>query len=188
MTRDQVEETIRSYRTSLGCCAHIDVEIQRIEAQIGDPRLADRILIQLQAKSTPKNENDGSGRSNRVSRPTERQGIELAEAMDRYVELAKLRIQRLKADRERYSSEVMYVEAWLQILNEREKWIVQHQIIEAEPWTDVVEGYKRRFADPDASKNRLKYLKAKGLDRICESISACEDPDPGEETCDPDPE
>lgn len=166
MTRDQVETIIRNYRANLARCSHIDVEISNIQRHLQSPRLADQILAQIQARAVPNENNDGSSRGNRVSRPTERQGIELAEAMERYVAAANAKIQRLTEERERYAALCSFVDAWMKCLSEREQWILMRQVIDSEAWNAVVEEYKAHFGDQNASKNRLKYLKEKGMDRI----------------------
>ena len=60
---------------------------------------------------------------------------------------------------------VLFVSAWLNGLPERERWIVEHQVIDGEYWKEVVCKFKTAFQE-ETSKDSLKRLKQRAMEKI----------------------
>ena len=60
---------------------------------------------------------------------------------------------------------VLFVSSWLKGLTERERWIVEHQIIDGEYWKNISRKYRETFTE-DTSKSSLKRLKKRALEKI----------------------
>ena len=60
---------------------------------------------------------------------------------------------------------VMYVQSWLAGLTERERWVVEAQVIDGVFWKDVCSRYRQHFEE-DCSKDTLKRYRDRALDKI----------------------
>ena len=60
---------------------------------------------------------------------------------------------------------VIFVGAWLKALNEKERFVVEKQVIDKLFWRDVVRFYDRTFGDA-YSKHGLKSIRDNALQKI----------------------
>ena len=68
---------------------------------------------------------------------------------------------------------VRYVDAWLTSLSEREKWLIQRQVIEGEYWRSILDEYEQRY-QLRVSQDSLARLKAKAMGKIYRAAGACD--------------
>ena len=61
---------------------------------------------------------------------------------------------------------IKYVNAWLQILNERENFVIQSKCIDGFSWDEIVDKYQKKF-DVRYSPNGLKKIRNRALSKIC---------------------
>ena len=79
----------------------------------------------------------------------------------------EIKIAALKAEHEQRSTTVMYVQSWLSGLAERERWVVEAQVIDGVFWRDVASRYRQHFEE-DCSKDTLKRYRDRALEKIYE--------------------
>lgn len=162
MTREKVDEMLKAYRFEVGRCGHLKTEIEQLERAIAQAMAtldADAAAVRPQQLSDMPH-------GTMVGSPTERLGIMLASGWipDDIREMQ----EELKAYRQEYERRyftVLFVSAWLGGLNERERWILEHQVIDGEFWKEVIAKFRAAFHE-DTSKDSLKRLKQRALDKV----------------------
>lgn len=161
MLPEQVDEMLKSYRECVGRCGHLKSEIDETEkliAELSATALADASVRAQQYTGMPH----GSG----VSNPTEQVACMFA---DGYMPEEIKRLQKELADmkrefRERYPT-VHFVEAWMQGLTEKERWIIEQQVIDGVTWRDIMTRCRLKFGI-EYTKDGLKRIKARALEKI----------------------
>ena len=164
MTRESVDKLLANHRKNRGRMEYLKAEIYRLEIEIN---VARRNLA-LDAATAHNYELSDMPRGTAVSQPTERIGLQLASGWEPDY------IKSMDKEKERYQQEfdvreidAMFVTAWLHGLPDRERWIIETQVIDGVFWRDVLIQYKRQFGI-DTSKDTLQRLKAKALQQIYE--------------------
>ena len=101
-----------------------------------------------------------------VGNPTEKLGIMLASGWvpDDILEM-QAELKETRQEHEQRYFTVLFVSAWLNGLPERERWIVEHQVIDGEYWKEVVCKFKTAFQE-ETSKDSLKRLKQRAMEKI----------------------
>lgn len=161
MNQEQVEAMIRGYRANVGRCAHLDAEIRELE------QLVRRALASMiENEVLPGIGLDGMPHSHDISRQVEEIAVRYA---DGYVpqEIREMlrRLDALKRDRGLYAGQLAYVEAWMKGLNDRQRLVLERQMIDGESWRKVAEIYRDTFGD-SVSKDTLKRIREKAVASI----------------------
>lgn len=162
MTHETVDAMLKEYKYALGRCGHLEAEIRQLDRQIEaakQDRAADLAAVKPQQITDMPH-------GTQVGNPTEKFGLMLAsgwesdyikDLQDKRAELAdKLSECKLTVD---------FVTSWLSGLNDRERWIIEQQIIEARFWKEVQTDYRRQFEEI-CSKDTLKRLRARAMEKI----------------------
>ena len=104
--------------------------------------------------------------------------LEVPEGSPEGREIQRLQLEnaRMAAELETRQMQVDYVDCWLEGLTDRERWVIQHHIIDREIWHDIMIAFNARYTD-DVSKDRLKRIQPQAP-RACRSAGACS-PRPG---------
>lgn len=164
MTRERVNEMLKTYRFEVGRCGHIQAEIAELE----------RRYKQTEYDLTTAMVSPGAQvlsdmpRGTSVGNPTERYAMRLVEGLnDQELKDIEIKIAALKAEHEQRSTTVMYVQSWLSGLAERERWVVEAQVIDGVFWRDVASRYRQHFEE-DCSKDTLKRYRDRALEKIYE--------------------
>lgn len=162
MTHEKVDELLKAYRFEVGRCGHLETEIAQLQKAIASSleNLAEdaSALRPQQISDMPHGTTVGS--------PTERIAIMLASGwIPDYLKDMQKELAELQKEYDSRCFTVLFVSSWLKGLTERERWIVEHQIIDGEYWKDVVRKYRDTFCE-ETSKDSLKRLKQRALDKI----------------------
>lgn len=162
MTRDRVDAILKGYRFDVGRCGHLAQEIQMLDVQYKNEQ-AD--MIHALVSPHPQQLTD-MPRGTQVGNPTEKYGIMLASnyATD---EMRELEIQIL-AKQDEYNerkARVVFVQSWLEGLTERERWMIETQVIDGVFWKDVGVQYAQRFGE-NVSKDTLKRLRDRAMEKV----------------------
>ena len=176
MEPEQVDMLLASYKINKGRSGHLSMAIREKEAQYQRMKAvaaADLLnashsaLTEYTIPGTDLTALAALPKGNTTGDPTGNMAIKLADGYETD-EMRALRkeIINLRADHERVSACVIYVDAWLDGLLEREAWVVRQQIIEARIWNDVVSDYMSIYRDSAASKTTLKRIKANAMEKI----------------------
>lgn len=154
-------ERFASYNVRKGQCALLRSQIAELESLM----LEDQRWRYLDAVWKPVIMDD-SPHGNQVSRTTENAAVRLAdgvpthdmrELQTKYLELnARLR----EADRA-----VRQVEAWLQMMNDKQRFVVEAHLIQGASWRELSAGYHQRFGEY-VSRDTLKRIQRRAVDQI----------------------
>ena len=162
MTHEKVDEMLKSYRFEIGRCGHLEVEIRQTEVEI--ERVKHEAAEEVASLQSPQLTGMPHGTS--ISSPTERAGIALASGWKPdYLKQMEKDLAEMQKEYNQRRLTVAFVSSWLQGLTERERWIVEHQVIDGEFWKDVMAGYKSRYGE-ESSKDSLKRLKSRAMEKI----------------------
>lgn len=162
MTPERIDEILKSYRLDKGRCMHLLAEMSILEKQI----VAEKKITAEELAAPHAQTITDMPRGTGIGNPTEKYGIMLADGY-KTPELIALegKQAKLKAEYDNCIQNVEFVEAWFSGLSERERWIVENQVIDGLSWKSAVLGYIAKFGD-DTSKDTLKRLKDRAMDRI----------------------
>ncbi len=152
---------LTEYRDNVGKCAHLEVTITRLETLLAQQRalLEDTASLHAQQISGMPH---GSGTGD----PVGRLACSLASGdTPSYIAELESDICRLKTERELYGSRVRYVEAWLKILPEQERYVLEEHTVNGVSWRMLGFEFERRFKTSGA-KSTLKRVHARALERI----------------------
>lgn len=162
MTRDEVMKMLKAYKHELGRSRHLQVQLAELEREMKreEDGLADELV------SIGGQDLSGMPRGTAIGKPTENAGIKLADGWktERLIALEEKWLA-LRAEFEASDTVVAYVKAWLSGLNDRECWIVEKQIIEAEFWKDILNKYREEYKE-QPSKDALRRLRDRALSKI----------------------
>lgn len=162
MTHEKVDELLKAYRFEVGRCGHLETEIAQLQKAIASSQ---ENLAEDASAVRPQQISD-MPHGTTVGRPTERIAIMLASGwIPDYLKDMQQELAELQKEYDSRYFTVLFVSSWLNGLAERERWIVEHQVIDGEYWKDVVRKYRDTFCE-ETSKDSLKRLKKKALDKI----------------------
>lgn len=162
MLPDRVDEMLRNYREYLGRVLHLERYIVELKQEIEKNKA--EALVEAASPGSPNM--DGMPHGTIVSQPTER--IALQFASGNWPEFVQESMAKLKEAEDEYNEKVgtvIFVDAWLKGLTERERWIIEKQVIDKAPWREVTAMFYREF-DSVRSKEGLKYIRDKALQKI----------------------
>lgn len=109
---------------------------------------------------------DGMPHGTTVGNPTERFGIMLASGYTPAgLKELEFEIRQLEREAHEKSVSIKIVEAWLEGLSEKERWLVEKQLIDGMYWREVVSEYHRRYGE-EYSKEGLKKIRDGAVSKI----------------------
>lgn len=162
MTREEVTKTLADYRNQKSRRDHLRVKIEELERAISSAFRAYFDALGDVSSSWP----DGG-----VHGSTKKSGIEgavirRAEAKEP-PEIAEMRAEAeaLREELKDCETACRYVEAWLEALNERERWTIERQLIDGETWRRIMDMHEARYGFP-LTKDALRRIKCAALDKI----------------------
>lgn len=164
MLKEAVDKLLAGHRENVGRCKHVEAEIIRLKAMLKDAE-ANYALDMIHAHNY---ELSGMPHGTQVGNPTERIAMKLAGGWEpEYMDEYRRQLEAYEAEWKQRNLNKLFVEGWLSGLPERERWLVETQVIDGVFWRDVLIRYKQKFGT-DASKDTLQRVKAKALERIYE--------------------
>ena len=164
MTLERIEEMLKTYRFEVGRCGHLANEITQLEKDIA--WLQNNPAEELCGPSAQVITDMPRGTS--VGNPTERIGLMLAagyESQD--VREMRIKLAEMKAEYAERRKTVDYVESWLAGLPERERWMIEMQVIDGVIWREIITKYPEKFGEY-RSKNTLKRIRDRAMEMICD--------------------
>lgn len=164
MTREGVDRLLATYRQNEGRALYLQAEIARLEGEIQSARHN----LALDMSTAHNYELSDMPRGTAVGQPTERIGLQLASGYEPDYIKAMLQEQTLyENEYKRRMLDSLFVKAWLKGLPERERWLIETQVIDGVFWRDVLIRYRQKFGC-ETSKDTLQRVKAKALEQIYE--------------------
>ena len=158
---EQVDEMLEKYRLCVGKSKHLKIEIDILTMRIGELKssaLGDAALTCQQYDDMPHGSETGD--------PTGRVAIRFADGykpqyiIDNENDLRELIEQKAAAD-----ATVLFVESWLQSLEERERFIVEGKMVDKKSWREIIDGFQARYGII-YSKAGVKRIKERALEKI----------------------
>lgn len=163
MEKAQIERMLLNYRETKGRLSSLMVqigEVGRMLIQAMNSMIDDEVLSSAA--------NDGQPHGNSVGSMVESIAVRYADGyLAPDVRELKQQYDALMLEVKRCESLIAYVDGWMKALPEKQRFVLQHQVIDGESWKEVVRKYREKFANQEGvSKDRLKYTKAKAIDAI----------------------
>lgn len=162
MAPEKVDQFLKDHKMTVGRHKYLVSMIEELKSQAEDwkKNLAEDIV------SLGGQVIDGMPHGTTVGNPTERFGIMLASGFTPEG-LKELEQEIRKLEKEAHDKEVSIriVEAWLDGLTEKERWIVEKQVIDGMYWREVVSEYHRQYGE-EYSKEGLKRIRDGAVSKI----------------------
>ena len=161
MSPQHVDEMLSNYKLCLGKSKHLEIEIsiltKRVE-QLKQTAMSDAALGCQQYSGMPH----GSGTSD----ATGRVAVMFADGFKpQYITENEQDLLGLIKEKNAADSTVLFVEAWLDALSEKERFVVERKFINGESWRIVTEAFIRKYGTA-YSQSGVKKITCKALGKI----------------------
>lgn len=162
MTIERVDEMLKSYRAEVGRCGHLLMEIDILKTEIE----REKATLAYDLAGLGAQVITDMPRGTNVGNPTEKIGIMLADGwLTDDIREKEARLGELQAEYDERHKTVVFVESWLNGLPERERWMIEMQVIDGVIWRELIALYPEKFGEY-RSKDTLKRIRDKALDMI----------------------
>ena len=162
LTVERVEEMLRSYRAEVGRCGHLLMEIDILKTEI--EREKSRLASDLAGPGAQVITDMPRGTT--MGNPTEKIALMLAGGwVPEEIREKEAKIGELQSEYDERHKTVVFVESWLNGLPERERWMVETQVIDGVIWREILTQYPERFGEY-RSKDTLKRIRDRAMDMI----------------------
>ena len=163
MLPQHVDEMLKRYRAYLGRCEHLAVQIAITEQELKMYRssmVADASIRAQQYSDMPHGTDVGN--------PVQDVAISFASGYEPpHVRELQAELDDMKREYTQKLITVKFLKAWMQGLSEKERWLIQEQVINGTYWKVVVIRWNTLFGD-GYSKDTLKKIKTKAMEKIYE--------------------
>lgn len=161
MQRESVDTMMSNYNTHLARCEYLQHEIQELErlaARARETMVEDSIHVTPTLSGIPHG-TDISDQTGRLAMMFADGGV-----TDRVKQIEEeIATKKRELDEKRVT--VFFVRAWLKALNEKERLVVEKQVIDKLFWRDVVRFYEHTFGEA-YSKHGLKKIRDDAMEKI----------------------
>lgn len=167
MTPESVDKMLSEYKTCMGRCNHLTLQIEAYSKEIERFK---KLSAENLAYSSGNTE-EGMPHGTSVGNPTERMGIMLASGYEppEMVELIRVR-DELQKELDIKIVLLQFVVAWLGGLTEKEKWMIEGKVFEGKTYNEMILGYKTKFNE-NCSRDKLRELRKSAMKKIYEMAS-----------------
>lgn len=164
MKPERAEEMLREYKGCVGRCGYLKKAIPEAEADIAT---WERSLAADLANSGGVNM-DGMPHGTAVGKPTERMALALAAGYEPGdLKEAKERLTDMIRELREKEMVVVFVEAWLSGLTEREKWLIEQLYFEQQTYAYIISSLRSKH-EVNTSKDGVRRMKKAALEKIFE--------------------
>ena len=162
MELERIEEMLKTYRFEVGRCGHLENEIEATKRQIEKARAG--LAGDLAGPGAQVITDMPRGTT--VGNPTEKLGMMLASGY-KSEEIRELesKLGELIAEYTERRKTVDYVSSWLSGLPERERWMIEMQVVDGVIWREIITKYTERFGEY-RSKDTLKRIRDRAMEMI----------------------
>lgn len=164
MLPEQSEKMLREYKMCVGRYKYLCSAIAEAEKDLAywRARLAEDLV------SGGVSVLDGMPHGTDVGNPTECVALKLAMGyVPQHITEAETRLSELREEKRQKEMVVVFVDAWLDGLTEKERWIVEQIYFEGSTYNDTARAYTERYSTP-ISRDGIRRLKKAAADRIAE--------------------
>ena len=161
MTSEQVDLMLKNYKETVGRCGHLKCRIDSLKSELARQErtlVADCVHITQTITDMP--------RGGQTSDPTANVAVKIAEGY-KTCEMLRLenQIEELEAEYNEQHELVDFVDAWLQGLNDRERMIIEEQVIGGIFWRNVAYAFRQRFGDAYTTET-MRKIKRSAMQKI----------------------
>lgn len=164
MLPERAEMMLRDYKNNVGRCGFLKKAIEEAEADIRQwkNRLAEDLIGSGGANL------DGMPHGTTVGNPTERMALMLATGYEpEDLKDAEKRLEELRRELRKVEMEVVFVEAWLQGLPTKERWLIEQIYFESCTYNEAAAAYEDTFGRP-ISRDGVRRMKKAIVKEIAE--------------------
>ena len=156
-----MDEMLSNYREHLARCEYLECELpelERLARSMRETMVEDTVSVTQVLSDMP--------RGSSISDPTGRLAMKFASGgVTEHVRQIEAEIVEKGRELSTKRVTVVFVGAWLKALNEKERFVVEKQVIDKLFWRDVVRMYDRAFGEA-YSKHGLKAIRDAALQKI----------------------
>ncbi len=164
MLPERAEKMLIEYRRNVGRCASLEVAISELRDKIVQRKAA--MISELAGPGSQRL--DGMPQNPTPGNPTERAALLAASGyIPEDVALMEREVEEKEAEAGRLRISVRFVEAWLNGLTSRERWIIESQLIDGATYRELNFLYRKQFGE-ECSKDSLRRLKREAMKKIYE--------------------
>lgn len=162
MLPEHAENMLYSYRSNIGRCKYLRTLQQKLERELEVGRvLAAEDLVTCSGQAM-----DGMPRGTTVGTPTERMGLLLASGYEpAYLREVKDELASCAEELNRREREIMYVEAWLDGLTEKERWVIERVYFDRLTYAELTPRYIEIYGQW-RSNDSLRRIKRRAKAKI----------------------
>lgn len=161
MEAAKVDELMGLYIEHLARTEYLESEIKLLEQMLEKAKVEmvdDEVSLSQELTGMPH----GSG----VGDPVAILGMKLAEGHVSWrVEQITEELKKLRAEHQQKKWTVIFVNAWLKCLNDRERLLVEHKVLRGETWAEISEAYSSKYSIV-ISKSGMKKIIERAMEKI----------------------
>lgn len=161
MMPEKVDQMLKDYRECKGRCEHLRTEIELLDRQSVSLRrtmIEDAVSVSATVSDMP--------RGTALSDQTANVALRFADGkVPDYIKEIEADADKLRKELSEKDMVVIFVEAWLKGLTEKERWIIEKQVIDGAYWREIIHDYRDRYGD-EYTKDGLKRIRNVAMTKI----------------------
>ena len=161
MQPDKVDECLAHYREYSARCDFLQHEVHELKSLVERLRstaVEDAVTITQVLTNMPHGTD--------LSCPTESLAIKFADGyVPGYIRGVEEEIRRRENEYRMKFPTIVFVDAWLKVLNRRERFVIENKTIGGMFWRELVIEYKREFGE-EYSRQGLKKIRDRAVEKI----------------------
>lgn len=163
MEPNEVRYCLDHYRESVARSAFLKTEIENLEKRIRQMR---DTMVENSISITQKW--TGMPHGSEVGDPTGGLAQRIADGdTPEYMREMEAEMRKKQEEYSRRTTMMAYVESWLHVLNERERYVVKTQWLGGSTWRELISGFQEQFGD-EYSLQGLRKIRDRAFKKICE--------------------
>ena len=162
MKPDEVKNCLRQYRECTARCGFLKMEVEELQAlaaRLKSSEIEDSISITQKWSVLPHGSSVGDPTASLAQRIADGETPEHLKTLER-------EIAGRQEEYRKNAAVVTYVDSWMRVLNERERFVVNEHSLKGEFWRGVVNEFQNRFGEI-YSVQGLKKIHARAIEKIC---------------------
>jgi hypothetical protein len=162
VTKDSIDQMFKNYNEYRGRCAHLEVKItetEKIIERLKETLIDDNVRITTHIDGMPPAQKG-------TSDPTGKLGAKVAAGYESdHIRQAEYDLAAFRQEFEQKAITVKFVNAWLQALDLKERFIIEQKVIGGLSWRQLVFAFNREFGE-SYSQDGLKRIGQKAREKI----------------------
>lgn len=162
MTKIKVEQMITNYREHNARCEHLKnciVELEQVIKRMSESLVEDGLVLSANLSGMPHGQQG-------MSDPTGALGDRVADGYkSEHIKQAEKEIKTLRDEYDQKHITVLFVNAWIKVLNTKEKFVIEQKYFEGMSWRQLSYSFYREFNDMYTSEG-LRRLKNTAMSKI----------------------